>query len=384
VRPRLEAALPGLPRLEPAVQENLVRFLGMIENIDENVGRLEAFLAEAGLRENTVVVYLTDNGSTMGFRYFNAGMKGAKVSLWEGGHRVPLFVRWPAGGLGRPRDEAILSQVQDLLPTVLELCGVKAPATARFDGRSLVPVLRGARVDWAERMLVINYSRMPQTNNVATPDAASIPRPEGAAVLWQRWRWLENRSLYDLRSDPLQERDVAAQHPEVVARMKGHLATWWDGVRERVNEPQRIIVGSPAESPTMLTACEWWDVFVDQQAQVRRGVPRNGVWHLEVAQAGEYEIELRRWPREAGLPLAAPALTAAHAFGEWPKGTALPIAAARMAVGATKVASPVAPTDQSVRFTVKLSAGPTTLQTWFDDAAGRELLGAYYVYVTRR
>lgn len=73
-------------------------------NIDDNVGRLDAFLAESGLRENTIVTFLTDNGSTMGQDYFNAGMRGKKTQLWEGGHRVPCFIRWPAGDIGEPRE----------------------------------------------------------------------------------------------------------------------------------------------------------------------------------------------------------------------------------------------------------------------------------------
>ena len=129
---------------------------------------------------------LTDNGSTMGFRYFPAGMKGAKVSLWEGGHRVPLFVRWPAGLPGRPRDEAALTHAQDVLPTVLDLCGVAPPANARFDGRSLGPLLRGQVSGWPDRKLVINYSRMPTNPDSAGAEIVSMPRKEGAAVLWRR------------------------------------------------------------------------------------------------------------------------------------------------------------------------------------------------------
>jgi arylsulfatase len=384
VRARLEAARDRLPALEPALRENLARFLGMIENIDDNVGRLEAFLAREGVRDDTVLIYLTDNGSTMGARYYDAGMKGAKISLWEGGHRVPLFVRWPAGGLGRARDDATLAQVQDLLPTILDLCGVRVPASARCDGRSLAPLLRGEGASWPDRMLVINYSRMPTTTTTAGAEAASIPSKGGAAVLWRRWRWLEDRSLYDLESDPRQERDVAAQHPEVVARMRAHLDAWWNGVKDGVNEPARIIIGSAAENPAMLTACEWWDVFVDQQAQVRRGLPRNGVWHLEVAEAGSYEFELRRWPREAAAALAEGVPAQKHAFGEFPAGVALPIAAARLAVGGRESSRTTAAGEKAAAFTVELRPGPTTLQTWFLDAAGRELCGAYYVHVTRR
>jgi hypothetical protein len=260
---------------------------------------------------------------------------------------------------------------------------VALPTTSRLDGLSLAPLLRGRTTDWPDRKLVINYSRMPQATDRAGPDSQSIPRQEGAAVLWRRWRWLEDRSLYDLATDPLQERDVAAQHPEVVAELRAHLAAWWDGVRTRVNEPGRVSIGHAAESPTLLSACEWWDVFVDQQAQVRRGVPRNGVWHLTVTQSGEYEIELRRWPREAALPIAGGAPAGPHAFGTWPAGEALPIAAARLVVGGQERSAPVGAQEVAARFVVPLKAGPAELQTWFLDSKGAAVVGAYYAYVTK-
>ena len=107
-------------------REDLVSFLAMGANIDDNVGRLDQFLAESGLQENTIVVFLTDNGSTMGKDYFNAGMRGQKTQLWEGGHRVPCFIRWPGGDIGTPREIDELCQVQDLLPTLADLSGVAA------------------------------------------------------------------------------------------------------------------------------------------------------------------------------------------------------------------------------------------------------------------
>ena len=87
--------------------------------------------------------------------------------------------------------------------------------------------------------------------------------------------------------------------------MRAHLDAWWAGVQDRVNQVQRVVIGSQHENPSRLTACEWLDVFVDQQSQVRRGVRKNGVWHLQVAEAGEYEIQLRRWPSEADVALSA-------------------------------------------------------------------------------
>ncbi len=348
----------------------------MIENVDANVGRLEEFLEREGLRDDTLLVFLTDNGSTMGDRYFNAGMKGGKVTLWEGGHRVPCFVRWPAGGLGPPRDVAALTQVQDLMPTLLELVG--APPPGPLDGISLAPLLRDG-VALPDRKLVIHYSRMPTR---ADP-AAAAPRREGAAVLWRNWRLLEDRALYDVLADPAQGRDVAAGHPEIVAAMRVHLDAWWAGVEARVNEPSRIVIGDDAENPMLLTACEWWDVFVDQQAQVRRGELKNGRWHLEVAQAGEYEIELRRWPREADLPLDAPAPAVELADGRLPPGRALPIAHARLRLGGVEQRRDVAPGATHAVFRVPLPAGAAELETEFTSDDGEIRLGAYYAYVRR-
>jgi len=236
----------------------------------------------------------------------------------------------------------------------------------------------------ADRMLYINYSRMPGSAPAATSNNLSIPRKEGAAVLWKNWRFLENASLYDIQADPGQERDVAGQNPEIVAKLRAGLDKWWDGLKDRVNEPQRVIIGADAENPTLLTACEWWDVFVDQQGQVRRGEARNGVWHLEVAKAGTYEIELRRWPREAALALTAASPAEKVWDGILAAGKALPIAGARIEIQGANQRAAVASDQQAVIFRVPLRAGPVTLQTWFLQADETPLFGAYYAYINRQ
>ena len=154
-------------------------------------------------------------------------------------------------------------------------------------------------------MLLINYSRMPGSLDFPTPDSPSILRRESGAVLWKRWRMLRDSELYNLETDPLQKKNVIDGHPEVAAKMRAHLNDWWTSVRDTANEPQRVIIGHDAENPMMITACEWLDVFIDQQGQIRRGDQKNGYWELDVAQSGRYEFELRRWPREANLPLGA-------------------------------------------------------------------------------
>jgi hypothetical protein len=292
-------------------------------------------------------------------------------------------LRWPGNPVCAPRDVDTLCQVQDLLPTLAEFSGV-AQVPGGLDGQSLVPLLRGDHHALADRLVVINYSRMPQFTVTYTTGNPAIPARDGAAVLWKHWRWLENRELYDLRADPHQDHDVASQHPEVVARMRQHLNQWWDGVKDQVMIPQRVVIGSDRENPLLLTACEWLDVFVDQQRQIRQAERKNGVWHLMVDRAGLYELELRRWPRECAQPLNAAVPEQQVTDGRFVAGSALPIARARLRIQDYEATAD--PTDdlQSVRFTAQLAAGPAELQTWMLDESGQTLCGAYYVYVRRQ
>ena len=121
-------------------------FFGMIANLDENLGKLEDFLAKQGLRENTILIYMTDNGtqSSQAKEIWNYHMRDKKTSVYEGGHRVPFFIRWlPQGNLSHGKGRNDLTQVQDLLPTLIELCGLKAKPDANFDGISLASLMKG-------------------------------------------------------------------------------------------------------------------------------------------------------------------------------------------------------------------------------------------------
>ncbi|MCM2369465.1 arylsulfatase [Aporhodopirellula aestuarii] len=370
-------------KLNSSKREDLVSFLAMGANIDENVGKLDERLTQSDVFDNTIVIFLTDNGSTMGQDYFNAGMRGKKTQLWEGGHRVPCFIRWPAGSLGDPRDVSELSHVQDIMPTLADLAGV-ADLPGELDGQSLAPILRGEKDSLGDRMLVINYSRMPGARVNYTRESPAIPRRNGAAVLWKRWRLLENRMLFDLESDPHQDHNVAADHPGVVAKMRAHLDHWWDGVKDDVRKPQRVIIGSDAENPMLLSACEWLDVFVDQQRQVRDGVLKNGTWHLHVARAGTYRLELRRWPRESGLQLTDSLPETRVTDGEFVPGKSLPITSATLQAGDQKLKLSPQPDKESFVTEVELDEGNMQLRTSFFDPDGNEICGAYYVYVNRQ
>ncbi|MDF1753690.1 MAG: arylsulfatase [Verrucomicrobiales bacterium] len=374
---RLKTKLTGDKRTR------LIDFLAMIQQIDDNIGKLDSFLTESGIGSDTIVIFLTDNGSTLGETYFNAGMRGRKTQLWEGGHRVPCFVRWPGGKLGEPRDISGLTQVQDLAPTILDLCEIKTES--KFDGESLEAVLRKRETVDEDRILTINYSRMPFGFDYPSPDSPSIMRREGAGVLWKQWRLLEDRELYNLETDPRQKTNVIEDHPEVVAKMRNHLNQWWERVGPTANDPQPVIIGHEEANPAMLTACEWLDVFIDQQSQIRRADLKNGWWELEVADAGRYEFELRRWPRELDLGLSEGLPATRVTDGTLLEGTALPIGRARLKLGTgPMMRRPLKPKAKFATFSANLEPGRIRLHTWFDDNNGQPLLGAYYVYVERK
>ena len=223
-------------------------FFASIANIDENMGKLAAVLDATGLRENTILIFMSDNGGTGGVKLYNAGMRGAKASLYDGGHRVPCFLRWPAGGLRRAGDVDTLTESQDLLPTLMEFCGLPTPASVHFDGTSLARLLRGQpQPELSTRMLVTEYGGL----------FRSDPQPWDSAVLWNEWRLVKGKELYDIKADPGQKNDVAADHPEIVKRLREHYQAWWSEVEPTLHDFVPIIIGSDKENPACLTAVDW-------------------------------------------------------------------------------------------------------------------------------
>jgi arylsulfatase len=317
------------------------------------------------------VIFFNDNGGTAGVNLFNAGMRGRKTQYYEGGHRAACFLRWPVGNLRRPADLDGLTEVQDLLPTLVDLCGLHAPEKAKFDGVSLAPLLTGKTDAPPDRLLVVQYGQRPAKGD--------------AAVLWRKWRLVKNEELYDLKSDPAQKKNVAAEHADILKKMRDHYDKWWAGVAPTIDDFSPISIGSDKENPVCLSAADWANVYCDNMHDLRQGRNRNGPWHLLVEQEGTYEIALRRWPKEADAAISAGVPPFKAVDGGLEAGKALPIVRARLKIGDVDESRPVAAADKEVMFTVKLkgSACPQ-MQTWFYDADGKELCGAYFAYVRRK
>ncbi|MDX2150790.1 MAG: arylsulfatase [Bryobacteraceae bacterium] len=361
---RLEKRYRGVAELkEPG-------FYGMIEHLDAQFGRLR-------WPGNTIVLFMTDNGTAAGARVHNAGMRGAKGSAYEGGHRVPLFVSWPEGGLGAARDVSSLTAHIDVLPTLLELCGVQRPAGPELHGVSLVPLLRG-RAEGPERTVVVDSQRCEEP-------------VQGRQFAAMRGRWrLVNPSpegdparleLYDLDSDYGQQRNVAGRYPEMVRRLTEDYREWWRRC-DPDPRPVRVIVGSESENPVRLTAHDWHGNGAERiwnQQQVREAPAVNGMWRLEAARAGRYRIELRRWPVESGLALRA----AAGAGGrERTAGVAVEVVKAHLSAGNVGRWVDVKERDAAAVFEMEWAAGAVDLQGTLVDASGAER-GAYFAVVRR-
>ncbi|MDE0198870.1 MAG: arylsulfatase [Caldilineaceae bacterium] len=402
------------PYLPLTPHEERAKFYGMVANIDENVGGLRRRLAELGLADNTIFIFMTDNGSAGGVAVdesqfvtsgYNAGMRGQKGSEYDGGHRVPFFLHWPAGGISTARDVDKVTANVDVLPTLIELCGLDETPTNRFDGQSLAPLLRpnvSEVTDWPDRALVTDSQRL------------TYPvKWRKSAVMTDKWRFVNGRELYEIKEDPEQRRDVAAAHPHVVSELRLAYEAWWEKVSHQFGDDIPIAIGGPEARKLRLNTHDWRNEDCEcawNQSLVRQGLICNGHWEVEVVEAGSYSFTLRRWPEEEGAavragleggepkafrdiaiqPVVEGLAERESQGGEpslkerilWGGGVALPVYRARISIAGEEASAKVSHDELGANFTLSLPAGPAHLQTWFETEDGDEL-GAYYVYVVQ-
>ena len=337
----------------------MAKFYGMISSIDENLGRFRKRLDQLGLAENTLLIFMTDNGTTAGwidrpegYEYFNAGMRGWKGSEWDGGHRVPCFWHWPAGGLTGGRDVDHLAAHIDLLPTLVDLLGLKKPQGPALDGISLKSALLGQPAELPERTLFAHVQR-----------SYLPPKWDRSSVMTERWRLTNGQQLYDIVADPGQKVDVSSAHAEVVQQLRTDYEAWWASLKPALGQTVRYVLGG-SEDPTTLASHDWLMPGVEQaawhQVHVERGSLINGGWAIDVQRAGTYDITLYRW---------APYL-------EKPMG----LKSARLVIGDVDKQLDLSEDAVSAPFRVRLGVGPAMLQTYFARPDG-EQHGAYYVRI---
>ena len=288
--------------------DTLSAFYGMCENMDDNVGRLLAHLDTLKLAENTIVLFLTDNGGTAGVKTYNAGMRGGKTSVHEGGSRVPLFMRWPAGKWQPHVVKPIVSHI-DLFPTLVDLCGVKTPAGPKVDGVSLRPLLENADdAAWPERTL-FTHNPIDETNKF--PGAVRTQRyrlvreikgPSGGSSAKANDDSAKSWQLYDMETDPGQKEDIAVDHPMIVKELSAQYEAWFKDISSEGLQRYPLAVGYDEQNPVELHAPQsyfdaplefasgpgfandWLTHWTDAKAKV---------WfELDVVNAGDYQVEI--------------------------------------------------------------------------------------------
>lgn len=297
--------------------EKVSAYWGMCENIDDNVGRLLAHLDDSQLTRNTIIVFLTDNGGTAGVKIYNAGMRGGKTSVHEGGTRVPLFIRWPAANWPPHVVRSITSHI-DLYPTLLDLCGVAPPSGPRIDGRSLRAMLEGDETNWPERVL-FTHNPINETNKfpgaVRTQThrlVCEIKGPAGGSSAKANDDSATSWQLYDMQADPGETTDLAKQQPDLVARLSSQYDEWFADISSTGLQRFPIPVGYAEENPVQLHAPQ---AYYSGDLHFANGPgfandwltgwsdPSGKIWfELDVVRAGRFDVEIAYLcpPQDAG------------------------------------------------------------------------------------
>lgn len=223
-----EVHTPWVPDEAAAKGDNKQNFLPVLVEYDRQIGRLLAGLKELKIDERTLVIFTSDNGplpTFMGAR--TAGLRGSKLSLYEGGIRMPLLARWPGKvPAGRVDDETVLCAT-DLFPTFCELTGAKLPESSTFSGQNMLAALQGEVIQRAQPLLW-EYGRNQEF--FAYPKNEHDRSPT-LAIRSQQWKLLANADgsgaeLYDVVSDRAETKNLASEQPEITARLQQQLLAW--------------------------------------------------------------------------------------------------------------------------------------------------------------
>ncbi len=360
----------------PAIQK---RFYGMITNIDDNFKRLNSYLEEKGLDENTILVFMTDNGTARGDVVYNGGLRGRKGSEYEGGHRVPLMIRWPGGELTGGKEINELVAHYDLLPTFVDLLNLDFTPLKPLDGQSLKPLLTGADVDWPNRILYMDTQRR-----------QNLVKYKQYTVMDSDWRLVNGTELYNVSKDLGQTKNVMDQYPGVAERLAAGYEYWWQSiVDEGVNERYAYIkAGTPNENPVRICS---HDMLTGKHGSIwhqygaARAVQAAGRWKVEIVKAGEYSIRLRRFPVESGLAINEEFEAAEKPVrleSSMPASKNVGFREAYLYIADYSSSKLIEEGAEEVSFEMKLPIGKFDMEAQLIDSVGR-VYPSYFVYIEK-
>ncbi|WP_159083960.1 arylsulfatase [Saccharobesus litoralis] len=379
-------------------------FYGMLANIDENLANLRKTLKQQGIADNTILLFLNDNGTGHGVKLaakngqgntkdgwaidgYNAGMRGRKSSVYDGGHRSFLFMHWPNGGLDKGRDFPHLTAHFDLLPSLIEMCGLALPEPINFDGISLLPYIQTEKQkqkQYPDRTIVVHHQGRRSVKNT------HLQKYKDYVVMTEQWR-LVGKELYAIKTDPAQAFNLAHKYPKVVKQLSAEYENWWQSVEFADDKPEPIVLNPRKQHTLVITTQNLQGMQRAHYSQFdnRAGkLATDGYTHIYNDIRGKYKITLRRWPRELDLAINAKGEDfkldptkhdAFYPFHQY-KNKALQLSKARLKIGKFDETKPVKANDTEIVFKAFIPAGEFTIQTWFYTKDNQQT-SAYYTYI---
>ncbi|WP_245891534.1 arylsulfatase [Flavobacterium faecale] len=350
---------------------------GMIANLDENFGKLNQFLIDKKLADNTIVIYMTDNGTRFGYSSdgklgYNKGYRGIKGDKLEGGHRVPFFIRWPNGKIEGGKDINSLAAHVDLIPTLASLCQLTVPKKMPLDGVDFSPLLLGSKKTMERKTAFIHHRQ----------DWRPPMDVDQTCIIKDNWRLLNGTDLYDIEKDPKQLTNLAAKYPAIVTTLLAQNTAFLVESKKNpeYNELPVSTVGNPAQEEIKLTIQHaiGEDSGIWKPEQIAEGLKnKNNTHAIFVEKEGDYLISCRRWPKECpGTILGIPAVNPKNLF----EYKTIAPQKVRISIANQMFEKNIGKEDVEVLFKVHLEKGKTFLTNDFIDK--KETYGVYYSYIS--
>ena len=229
-------------------KEDARKVYAMVSNIDDNIGRLLSKLEELKIADNTLVIFMTDNGPQQ-VRYVG-GMRGRKGSVYRGGTRVPFYMRLPEKGK-KNKDVDIMAAHIDVLPTLADICGIALPKHRKIDGKSLMPLLNGNDTNWEERALFSYWTRRypERFQNIA------LQRGNYKLVGHTNYdATIDDFELFDIANDLFEQHNIVLEKRPVAQKLLSELKQNYNELTqsENLKNPPRIHIGTANENPIVL------------------------------------------------------------------------------------------------------------------------------------
>ncbi|MEX0988207.1 MAG: arylsulfatase [Bacteroidales bacterium] len=376
----------NLYKNDETILENQKRFYGMITNIDDNFQRLENKLEQLDIRENTILIFMTDNGTAFGVENkdgkmfgHDGGLRGKKASIYDGGHRVPFFIRWPAGNVLGGKDIDKLTAHIDILPTLVELCELKFEEKKPIDGRSLAPLFIEGYDKWEERILVVDNQRV-----------QNLVKFRNYSVMDETWRLINGEELYNIEQDRKQSNNIAYLHPEIVNRLSQAYNKWWESImNEGVGEKHAYIeVGTSYENPVRISAHDMHTGFLGRawhQYGALEADQGNGILKVEFSKGGRYKISLCRYPRSSGLSInedVQARVNTVEVNNPMPASKYVNFINASIYLADIKETKSIKNNDTEVVFEITIPEGKYDMEVFLTDDKNR-IYPSYYTYIEK-